>query len=169
MGSSRRSLLLSRWTTSSPSSPLSQQLNRIKLVTLCYGANDASISPRNPGWRMVPVDEYKANLLETINIFRAANNATNILLITPPPAVAPPRIDRSLAVTAEYAEACKQVGLEMNVPVVDIFNSIQAVPGWEAKAILKDGLHLTPAGNQVVYEGVKAAIRANFQDLSKQA
>jgi len=164
MGSSRRALLLSRWTTSNSQSPLAQAHDRIKLVTLCYGANDASISLKKPTWRMVPVDEYKANLLESINTFRSAN-VSNIVLLTPPPAASPPRIDRSLSVTGEYAEACRQLGRQMQVPVVDVFSAIQAIPQWQTAAMTPDGLHLNAVGQQVVYEGVRAAVRGNFRDL----
>lgn len=157
MGNTRSSLMISKWTLDNERSPLYHQADRLKLVTFCFGANDASINLRNATWRMVPPAEYKQNLLTSVDIF-LAHGVNQILLLTPPPAASPPRIDRRLDATAEYAELVKQVGLEKGLPVVDIFSAIQEVPEWKTAAMLKDGLHLNPVGQHLVFDLVRAAI-----------
>jgi hypothetical protein len=59
MGSSRSALIISNWTLGNSRSPLFQKPQRLKLVTLCFGANDASINRRDTSWRMVPEAEYR--------------------------------------------------------------------------------------------------------------
>lgn len=156
--------MISKWTVTNPKSPLYQQLDRLKLVTFCFGANDASVHPKNLTYRSVPEAEYKANILTSIYTFKAAN-VNNFLLLTPPPAAAPPRIDRRLEVTQGYANVVKEVGQAMHIPVVDIFSALQAVPDWRQTAMTKDGLHLAPAGQEVVHAAVRAALKANFPQL----
>lgn len=157
MGNTRSSLMISKWTLDNERSPLYHQADRLKLVTFCFGANDAAVNRRNTTWRMVPPAEYKQNLLTSVDIF-LAHGVHQILLLTPPPAAAPPRIDRRLDATAEYAELVKQVGRERGLPVVDIFSAIQDVPEWKTTAMVKDGLHLSSVGQMVVFERVHAAI-----------
>lgn len=165
MGNSRSSLIISDWTLGNEQSPLYNKSNRLKLVTLCFGANDASTNRRNSTWRMVPELEYKTNLIDSINIFRA-QHVDNIVLITPPPVAVPPRMDRRLDVTATYANIVKDVGLKLRVPVVDIFTGIQkAVPGWQTAVMLPDGLHLNDVGNKVVHDLVLAAIKDFYPQL----
>lgn len=157
MGNTRSSLIISQWTLDNERSPLYHQADRLKLVTFCFGANDAAINLRNATWRMVPPAEYKQNLLTSIDIFKA-HGVDQILLLTPPPAAAPPRIDRRLDATSEYAELVKQVGRERGLPVADVFSAIQEVPDWKTTAMLQDGLHLGPVGQRVVFDLVRAAI-----------
>jgi lysophospholipase L1-like esterase len=157
MGNTRSGLMISKWTLENQGSPLYHQADRLKLVTFCFGANDASINLRNATWRMVPPAEYKQNLLTSVDIFKA-HGVEQILLLTPPPAASPPRIDRRLNATVEYAELVKEVGRERGLPVVDIFTAIQEVPDWKTAAMVKDGLHLGPVGQRMVFELVRAAI-----------
>jgi lysophospholipase L1-like esterase len=164
MGNTRSSLIISNWTLGDQRSPLYKQPQRLKLVTFCFGANDASTKPKNSTSRFVPEDEYKANLITSIKVFQS-QGVRNILLLTPPPAASPPRIDRRLEVTGGYAELVKEVGRQMQVPVVDIFSAIQEVPEWRTAALLPDGLHLNPVGNRVLHGQVLAAIRAHYPVL----
>lgn len=60
MGSTRSALIISNWTLSNQRSPLFHKPQRLKLVTLCFGANDASINQRDATWRMVPEAEYRS-------------------------------------------------------------------------------------------------------------
>lgn len=162
MGNTRSSLMISKWTLDSQQSPLYHQPERLKLVTFCFGANDASINRRNATWRFVQPEEYKANLLTSVDIFKA-HGVGQILLLTPPPPASPPRMDRSMNVTEQYANLVKEVGVERNIPVVDVFSAIQAVPDWKATAMKTDGLHLSPVGQKVVFEIVQAAIQAHYK------
>lgn len=60
MGSTRSALIISNWTLGNQRSPLFNKQQRLKLVTLCFGANDASINRRDATWRMVPEVEYRS-------------------------------------------------------------------------------------------------------------
>lgn len=141
---------------------------RVQLVTICFGANDASIRLKDPAWRFVPVAEYTSLLQRSIDALQAAGMA-NILLITPPPAASPPRIDRSLAATAEYVAAVKALGAREGLPVADLFAAIQKVPQWQTQAILPDGLHLTAVGNAVMYHLVMETIQRRLPHVAPTA
>jgi lysophospholipase L1-like esterase len=157
------------WVTTSPGSPLVQNPDRVKLITLCYGANDASTKATNATWRFVPLPEYKSNLMQAVGALRSSSSSSSqarrIVLLTPPPAASPPRNDRRLEVTAEYAEAVRQVGRTLKVPVVDLFKEILAVPGWQTQVMLPDGLHLNPAGQQLLFGAVLPTVREALQDV----
>jgi lysophospholipase L1-like esterase len=136
--------------------PPGEQAARVKLVTLCFGANDASIKRSDPTWRFVPLADFSRLLHEAVDTLQAAG-ITNILLITPPPA-APKRVDRALVVTAEYAAAVKEVAAAQQVPLADLFSAVLAEPAWATSALLPDGLHLTPRGNAIMHAAVMAGI-----------
>jgi lysophospholipase L1-like esterase len=164
MGNSRSSLIISNWTLGNERSPFYKQPQRLKLVTICFGANDASTKLKDSNWRVIPEAEYKANLVTSVKLFQS-QGVRNILLLTPPPAASPPRIDRRLEVTGAYAELVKEVGRQMQVPVVDVFSAIQEDPEWRTAAMLPDGLHLNTVGNRVLHEQVLAAIMASYPAL----
>ncbi|TVU12482.1 hypothetical protein EJB05_46132, partial [Eragrostis curvula] len=44
------------------------------------------------------------------------------------------------------------------VRAIDIWSRMQKFPGWE-KTFLRDGLHLTPSGNRVLFEEVMFALK----------
>lgn len=165
LGTSKGALNVLRWATTSPGSPLVKTPGRVKLVTICYGANDASTRANNAMWRFVPLAEYKANLIQTVEGFRSRQPAPMVVLLTPPPAASPPRVDRRLEVTAEYAEAVRQIGRTLTVPVVDLFQEIVSVPGWQTQVMLRDGLHLNPAGQQLMFGAVLPTVREALQDV----
>ena len=147
MGNSFSGRIMAHQVAVSSNSSLHKQLDRLKLVTFCFGANDAAISQRNATWRRIPEADFKANLIAAINTFREAG-VHNFLLLTPPPPVAPPRIDRRLDATGSYAYIVQQVGHKMGVPVVDVFHAILDQPEWFATALSKYGLHLAPLGQR---------------------
>jgi lysophospholipase L1-like esterase len=57
---------------------------RIRLVTLCFGANDASLPNGPSGWMSVPLPEYRANLVAMVKRLRD-KGINNIIIMTPPP------------------------------------------------------------------------------------
>ncbi|EEE65118.1 hypothetical protein OsJ_20181 [Oryza sativa Japonica Group] len=57
-----------------------------------------------------------------------------------------------------YARACVEVAAECGLRVIDIWSKMQRFPGWES-SFLRDGLHLTPRGNRVVFEEVVFALK----------
>ncbi|KAK3008751.1 hypothetical protein RJ639_015310 [Escallonia herrerae] len=90
---------------------------------------------------------------------------THILLITPPPIDEAARLlypfakntlglpERTDDAAGAYAKACVDVAGECGTPVVDLWTRMQQFPDWQ-KAYLRDGLHLTRAGNRIVFKEV---------------
>jgi lysophospholipase L1-like esterase len=137
------------WTTTDAASPLAKTPARLKLVTVCFGANDA-----------ISTDEYMRNLQAGIDAFRAVG-VNSFLLITPPPSS---RMNNTEDPRA-YAAACKEVGKLLGVPVVDTFSALTAVPDWQQTVLLQDGLHLAGKGQQVFHDAVLAGVTEHFPSL----
>jgi len=138
---------------------------------ICFGANDSALSDGAHKRHHIPLQEYVSNLNQMINMIQAWNKSKKIsvALLTPPPCdteVQKKSRDND-NVTRLYAEACKQLADEMNLPVVDLFNGMQlpiknreneidessfvANQQWKVD-YLSDGLHLTALGNFRLYE-----------------
>jgi len=138
---------------------------------ICFGANDSALSDGAHSRHHIPLQEYVSNLNQMINMIQTWNKSKKIAvaLLTPPPCdteVQKKSRDNN-NITRLYAEACKQLADEMNVPVVDLWNGMQ-IPiknndekvdessfksnqQWKAD-YLSDGLHLTALGNYRLYE-----------------
>ena len=58
----------------------------------------------------------------------------------------------------------RELGQELQLPVVDLWTSMQAQPDWQT-LFLCDGLHFTPAGNQFVYEELQPVIDKAYPQL----
>jgi isoamyl acetate esterase len=127
---------------------------RVRLLTIWFGANDASLPPKT---QHVPLPDFASGLTELITLVTSPESEyyspdTRIILIAPPPFDPTTREDRRFEVTRQYAEAVKQVGTDQSVPVVDAFEDI-----WKAASedlgrlgnFFYDGLHLNEAGYKV--------------------
>lgn len=90
----------------------------------------------------VPLEVYKENLRKLIQ--HPATKAQNprIIIITPPPineyqledfdnAKDTPHPSRTAHTTKIYAEAAKEVGASLNVPVADIWSAFMSTVGWQ--------------------------------------
>ncbi|GMN43597.1 hypothetical protein TIFTF001_012794 [Ficus carica] len=87
---------------------------------------------------------------------------TRILFITPPPIDEDGRLrhpyienptnepERTNEAAGAYAKACVEVAGECGLPVIDLWTKMQQFPDWQ-NAYLRDGLHLTRSGNQIVF------------------
>lgn len=134
-------------------------------VTVFFGANDACLPDRYAAFQHVPLDEYKHNLRSIVSSFKKRWPKTFILLITPPPIDEDERLRRPYAenpsglpertneAAGAFARACVETAGECGIPVLDLWTRMQQHPDWR-KAYLRDGLHLTPDGNKVVFEEV---------------
>jgi lysophospholipase L1-like esterase len=94
------------------------------------------------------LETYKENLQKLIQ--HPATKAQNprIIIITPPPvneyqleafdnAKDTPHPSRTAHTTKIYAEAAKEVGASLNVPVADIWSSFMSTVGWkEGQALI---------------------------------
>eukprot|EP00245_Coleochaete_scutata_P014879 TRINITY_DN6439_c0_g1_i1.p1 TRINITY_DN6439_c0_g1~~TRINITY_DN6439_c0_g1_i1.p1 ORF type:complete len:257 (+),score=36.94 TRINITY_DN6439_c0_g1_i1:165-935(+) len=146
------------------------------LVTIFFGANDASLPDSGSSRQHVPISEYESNLRAIINHIHKASTSTRVILIAPPPVDEESRllhqkitygdkatgiVERTNEAAGQYAEACKSVGREMGVPVLDMWQLVQEIPDWATRC-LSDGLHLTAQGNEVVFEGLLHIIQSDM-------
>jgi lysophospholipase L1-like esterase len=136
------------------------------VVTVCFGANDAALPVPDGEKFHVPVPQYKANLHQIVSHIKSNSETTVVVLITPPPVGDEAWIDfgranfgkqpealpdRTNEVTKLYAQACKEVAKEADVPVIDLWSVFQQTQNWR-QAYLCDGLHLTAGGNRIVFD-----------------
>jgi lysophospholipase L1-like esterase len=164
-----------------PPLPPSSTNPRVQLMTVFFGANDACL-PGTP--QHVSIGEYKQNLRNILNYEGLKMHGTKVILVVPGP------LDewqagseqRTAANTAKYATACRQVGEELDVPILDLWTIFMQKAGWEggswgsligSKAVpksqvldnlLSDGLHFTPAGYQIVFEELVNLIQTQLPD-----
>uniref|UniRef100_A0A0D9WM44 Uncharacterized protein n=1 Tax=Leersia perrieri TaxID=77586 RepID=A0A0D9WM44_9ORYZ len=139
-------------------------------VTVCFGANDASLPDRASRHQHVPLHEYKSNLRAICDTLTATWPRVVVILITPPPVHDAARVryqygdgcsglpERTNEAAGEYARACVDVAAERGLRAIDIWSKMQRFPGWES-SFLRDGLHLTPCGNRLVFEEVVFALK----------
>jgi lysophospholipase L1-like esterase len=66
--------------------------------------------------------------------------------------------------TQKYAEACKSVGAAFDLPVLDLWTLMQQPSDWET-ALLSDGLHLTPEGNEFLFNNLLQLINESIPQL----
>lgn len=160
----------------------------VRFMTIFFGANDACL-PGSP--QHVPLNEYKVNLKRIIQHPAIVAQNPRILLLTPPPvdqyglqgfdeSKGEPHPSRTAIHTKQYAEAVREVGASLGVPVVDIWSAFISTTGWKEgeplpgsrdspkldkfQRLFTDGLHLTADGYRIVYDAVIAAIRANWPE-----
>ncbi|KAI5796383.1 SGNH hydrolase-type esterase domain-containing protein [Peziza echinospora] len=167
--------------------------SKIKILTIFFGANDACV----PGqYQHVPLDEYKANLKKLAQHQALGDHRPHILLVIPPPVceykmqihdmtrnrTTPSRF---AAITKQYADAALEVSRELNIVPINLWGSFMEYAGWRegmplsgSKSIpqneklgelLRDGLHFTPKGYQLMYRLVVEAIERNYPELRSDA
>lgn len=121
-------------------------------VVVFFGANDSAM----PGHiQHVPIKEYRRNLQDMASQIACAG--AWLVLVTPPPADGRRIKNRELDQTALYAQACRDVAREMQLPLVDIFQKMLENKDW-TKTYLLDGLHLSAAGMNCLYDELAAAL-----------
>ncbi|GAA5952165.1 hypothetical protein JCM21900_006927 [Sporobolomyces salmonicolor] len=154
-----------------------------KILMIWFGANDAALPP-SP--QSITIDEFKSNLDAIISLVRAPTSpyhspSTRLILLTPPPvddlvrnaelaSRVPARVpDRNAERTRLFAEAVKDVAAEHGIGCVDTWHAImdkaEREDGGRLTRFLGDGLHLTPAGYEVVTAGVFDLVKNELPDL----
>ncbi|KZT67829.1 SGNH hydrolase [Daedalea quercina L-15889] len=157
-------------------------LPTVRLLTIWLGANDAAQPPTR---QHVPLAQYRANLRALVRTVASPDSpryspATRVLLLTPPPVsepmwarrqaekVPPRALDRRFDVTRAYADAVREVAGELGVHVVDVWSAIWTRAGEKEEGLaeyLRDGLHLTESGYNVVFEILMEAISTHFPEM----
>ena len=141
-------------------------------VFIFFGAND---SVDEKVVQHVPLNEYRQNIFDIANTIRNQLPKIPIVIITPPPiwedllqdfnrnkgkAIL---IDRTNERALQYADACKDVGKTLNIPVV---NSWEAMEGFSSNRAnyLSDGLHLSSIGNLKLFDAVMLVVLRYFPE-----
>ncbi|KAG8459165.1 hypothetical protein KFE25_005676 [Diacronema lutheri] len=153
---------------------LGQPLERVGLVTILVGSNDAT---RPGAAQHVPVDEYEANLSAIVAMLCATLPAARVVVITPP-AVDEAKFcavresagkgdgdGRCNARLRPYCEAAMAVAARHNVALFDLHARSLATPDWQHR-LLADGLHLSGGGNKLLFEGLSELICTQLPDRS---
>ena len=63
----------------------------------------------------------------------------------------------------QYAEAMKEVGGQLGLPVLDLWTGLQQLDSWQS--LLSDGLHFAPQGQRAVSKLVQEAINTYLPAL----
>lgn len=106
-----------------------------------FGANDACLPGTSTG-QHVPIDRYIQNLKQLIAHPSVKEQEPRLILVTPPPVdeyqleesgleCGNSEIQRTAEHTRKYADACRRVGAELNLAVVDLWSIFMAKAGWE--------------------------------------
>lgn len=151
--------------------------NNVCLVTLFFGANDASLLEENPR-QHVPIEDYSRNLKSLVQRVQEKYSSPRILLINPPPLdheqrllfqkqrygnLATGRLERTTENTGRYADACLAVARDLNIPCLDLFHNMLHVPDYSR--FLCDGLHFSAVGHDFVADQILQAMQKHFPEL----
>ena len=174
----------------------------VKLITIFLGANDASSKELNP-LHHVPLQRYESNL-KTI-VAKCRDNFgldVRIILITPTPIChksrlehqiktygdqASGKLERTLALSGEYARAVERVCGEIKLPCLNIWKDMQqSAAEWLKQRnycenliekqsmdgkhpwslLLSDGMHLSREGNLFLGENLVALINKDYPEIA---
>lgn len=156
-------------------------ISNVVLVTIWFGANDASMKELNDHHH-TPLPRYKENLKQLVQRVRDTytSSSLRILLITPPALHHDQRLayqiqrygtekatgvlERRNDVTLTYADACIACAHELGLPVVDTFRAMQEIADYGK--FLSDGLHFSPLGHEFIANEILKAIEKNFPELA---
>lgn len=126
-------------------------------VIVQFGINDCWIDSGNEGSSSrIAIDDYKDNLTKIVQTLR--QDGTRVVLMTPNQLrsdVDRWRVDR----LEEYVQAVRQVAVEREVPLVDIWTAYGALSVAERDALLLDGVHPNDAGHALVAEKIVACLK----------
>jgi lysophospholipase L1-like esterase len=154
----------------------------VRLITIFFGANDASSAQHNPHHH-VPVEDYQSNLGELIDLCRAQyGDSVAMIIMTPPPVQHEQRLEyqkqrypgqetgileRTLELSGEYANAAETVAMQHKLPCLNLWKAMQQDAKWDR--FFYDGLHFTKEGNAFVFEALFETIQSHYPDLTVTA
>jgi lysophospholipase L1-like esterase len=111
------------------------------MQAIFFGANDACL-PGSPTGQHVPLAQYKQNLRDIIQHPSVTAQNPRLILLTVPP-VCEYKLEehnlgqgmkdatRTAEYTKKYADACRGVGDELGVAVLDVWSIMMAKTGWK--------------------------------------
>ncbi|PIK38704.1 putative isoamyl acetate-hydrolyzing esterase 1-like [Apostichopus japonicus] len=130
------------------------------IATVFFGANDASLPEIAPD-KYVSVEDYSANLKEIVEHLKTGGLRPDQIILISPPALngeewrkvcieKDVKMNRKNENTGRYSRACVQVAKDLETHSVDLWSIMQEDKDW--KRYLCDGLHLSPAGSQLLWK-----------------
>ena len=154
----------------------------IKLVLIFLGTNDAAFT-----FQGVPVEVYRANLLEMVRLALSYN--IRVIVVGPTlhgraehhkaKALQNSDIFSDIVSTRKYADAAALVAAEHRVPFIDLWTAFQRHGGWSTDELLQgnvpvgdllpDGVHFSPAAYNIFYDEMVATIGQNYPELEPSA
>lgn len=110
--------------------------------TIFFGANDARL-PNTPGFsQTIPLENFRENIIKLATHELVTAHNAQVILLTPPPvderlclatdkAKGIDVMRRTAENTARYAEAVRQVGKQLKLPVVDVWSAFMKLAGMK--------------------------------------
>lgn len=161
-----------------------QSERKLDVVSVAFGANDASVDvPENrkkgkiPN-QAVPPSRFKSNLGTIVDKIRERQPDCRIVLATPSPCLPSMMFDsefrdwnkkavdvvinRTTPQVRVYAEIVRSVAAEKGVPVFDQFAALE--DRADDREIYTDGLHLSKAGYDILFERFIGFVAEHFPD-----
>jgi hypothetical protein len=74
--------------------------------------------------------------------------------------------DRENSHSAQYVQQLHQLASRNGAAILDIFSTWQANPDWHNQLLLPDKLHLSPKGNEVLFNAIVKTLESSFPDLA---
>lgn len=157
--------------------------SRIRVLVVFFGAND-SVTPGNI--QHIPLQEYKENLSSILTNpkLKQHNSTCRVIAVTPSP-INEHDLDQpnhNAELTQRYAATAKSVAAECGVPCVDLWSAFMDHCGWKAglplpgsgsqprnaklaELLTTGGVHFTPLGYSLLYQGISDSIAAHAPEL----
>jgi lysophospholipase L1-like esterase len=144
-----------------------------KPQTISFGTNDASIAGA-PNKQHIPLEEFRANLEKIITHPQITAHNPRIILVAPPPvnehlwllrdqASGYSSVTRNAAKTKEYADAVVELGVKLDLPVVNLWKAfmMQVDPAWEEGDALPGSLDIRQNHKlaELLYDGRLLVVR----------
>jgi hypothetical protein len=126
------------------------------------------------------VEEYQNNLKRIIIMTKESYPGAKLILITPPPVHHGQRLEfqkqryaekatgileRTLESADKYAEACKMVASQLDVPCLDMFKLMQEDGDGDFGRFLSDGLHFSKQGHDFVLENLLKLVEKEYPSM----
>lgn len=148
----------------------------VKIAYIFFGTNDSCKGER----QHVPIDEYEANTLKLIEIFKQ-HGIEKVILVTPAlynedmwnklkPSEVADGYTRSNDDLEKYGAVLEKIGSDLNLPVVNLNKAFKKYAadelsgGWED--LLCDGIHFSGHGYYVFYKELVRTIERAYPELS---
>lgn len=151
---------------------------QVTLITIFFGANDASDPILNPR-HYVPLHKFSQNLEALISLCSQHYPTAKIVILSAPPVVHAQRLEyqrirygdqatgeleRTLEGAERYAAAAMDVAEAHSLLGIHLWSLMQQSPGWET--YFNDGLHFSKEGNDMVAKCILQHLAKRYPSLT---